>query len=425
MIARLAAVAVVALALGGCAFGYNRVLFVTKTNAGFEATTTPPTIQLDIARTEGVIAPQFQRGTKLPVMASFRFQNEGFFSPAVGSAFTTGDAALTMAGLYADPTPGNWQARMKLLTDKDSPTDSTLSLAREPTLPKIFGLFPLTFQQADVRPVFFGTDTSLGIKIAWSGATGEFPDSARFGYNRTELALVPIAMEGAAGQDFKMRMSSLMATIDAGVRDLGTVTRPGLDFEYVQYFATGRAATLMAMQQDVRKAMLARLDPHREERARQFDQLRAQDKQVAVSFLPTLYQALSPPFSNDPVAHALAARMDGAVPAAVAGARAYDFPAYVYAAPALRDDRPLPPLSPQPFVKFVQFRSQLEESAAHLSAALADPAFATVKGTPVTPAQREALTKELTALKARLAEMDQRIDENRTVFRDAFEYFYR
>jgi hypothetical protein len=423
--APVASVLALSLLFSGCAFGYNRVLFVTKTNAGFEATSTPPTIQLDIARTEGVIAPQFQNGAKLPVMASFRFENDGFFAPAVGSAFTTGDAALTMAGLYADRTPGDWQTRMLLLAQPTSPTDSTLSLRAAPTLPKVFGLFPLTFQESDVRPVFFGTDTSLGIKIAWSGATGEFPDSARFGYNRTELALVPIAMEPAPTGDFKLRMSSLMATIDAGVREIGTAARPGVNFELVQYFATGRAATLLAMQQDVRKAMLARLDPHMEERKRKFDELSPEHKQVAVSFLPTLYGTLATAAPTEPLAQTLVARMDAVVPPAIATATAFDVTPYVYARPTLRDDRLLPPLLAQPFPRFLQVRAQLAESVAHLGAALADPGFTTFQNAPVTAATRDALQKDFAALKGRLAEVDRRIDDNRTVFRDAFEYFYR
>src|SRR5207244_11898636 len=101
-LARVAPLLTVGLLLGGCAFGYNRVLFVTKTNAGLEATSTPPTIQLDIARTEGVIAPQFQNGEKLPVMASFRFANRGFFPPSGGSAATTGDAPVAVAPLCGD-----------------------------------------------------------------------------------------------------------------------------------------------------------------------------------------------------------------------------------------------------------------------------------------------------------------------------------
>jgi hypothetical protein len=415
-----------ALLWGGCAFGYNRVLFVTKTNTGFEATSTPPTIHLAIARMEGVISPQFQNGAKLPVMASFRFSNDGFFAPAVGSAFATGDAAVTMAGLYADRTPlaNDWTARVGLLTQSKPPTDGTVSLTTEPTLPRILGR-QLTFQGADVRPVFFGTDTSLGIKIAWSGATAQYPDSARFGYNRTELAIVPIAKETSGG-NVNMRMSSLMATIDAGVGDIGTAGQPGLNFQLVQYFATGRAATLMAMQQDVRKAMLARLDPHKEQRKRAFEDVSRQEKTVASSFLPALYMELARQGPNDAVAAALVARMDAAVPTAIASATTLDFKRYDYTTPPnLTEITLVFAMPPTAIGKLVFYNAQLARSVQHLETALADPALTTFNGSPLSVAQRDQLKKELDTMKGKLTEVEKRIYEHRTVFSDAFEYFYR
>ena len=61
--------------LAGCGIGYNRTLFITKTNVGFEASAEPPTFELDISRLEGTVGPQFENGKKLPVMASFKFSN--------------------------------------------------------------------------------------------------------------------------------------------------------------------------------------------------------------------------------------------------------------------------------------------------------------------------------------------------------------
>jgi len=416
-----------ALLLGGCGFGYNRVLFVTKTNTGFEVTSTPPTVHLAIARMEGVIAPQFQNGQKLPVMASFKFLNDGFFAPAVGSAFTTGDAAVTMAALYSDATPfqNDWRSRVTLLTPP-SDTDSTLSLPAEPETPRVFGRRWFTFQEKKVRPVFFGTDTSLGIKIAWSGATAEFPDSARFGYNRTELALVPIAMDNTNPKDVKMRMSSLMATIDAGVDGIGTGAQPGVNFQLVQYFATGRAATLMALQQDVRKAMLARLDPHKEVRKRQFEEVSRQEKTAALVILPGLYNELRRRSSTDPEARALVTRLDAAVPPDIATATALDFKRYNYGSPPDLVEVTVPVTMPSTAVgKLAFYTENLAAAVTHLETALADPNLAKVNTTTVTPAVKDQLKADLERLKARLTEVEKRLFENRTVFRDAVEYFYR
>lgn len=292
--------AVIAIS-SGCGIGYNRTIFVTKTNVGFEASSEPPTVELDIARFEGTVGPQFENGKKLPVMASFKFSNRGAFSPAIGSTFATGDAATTLAALYDARTPGNgWEERADVVfgrNGKTLKTRSTLALNSEPTamswLPSWLDWLRPEFQKKDVRPVFFGTDTTLGLKVAWSGMTGGFPDSAKLGYNRKELALVPIAIEDMSKPDpdkpsvlvpkFDMNMASLMATVDSGVNGItnpdGT---PKLDYQHLQYFATGAAATLLSLQQDVRAAMLARLDPNKENFKRQFSQMINKEGEVSL-----------------------------------------------------------------------------------------------------------------------------------------------
>ena len=63
----------------GCGIGYNRTLFITKTNVGFEASAEPPTFELDISRLEGTVGPQFENGKKLPVMEVLSSVIEGHF----------------------------------------------------------------------------------------------------------------------------------------------------------------------------------------------------------------------------------------------------------------------------------------------------------------------------------------------------------
>jgi len=272
---RLAVMMMVALValmplLSGCGTGFTRTFFATKTNVGLEVSTTPPTAELAISQIEGVVSPQFENGKKLPVMSSFRFDNRGFFSPAVGSAFATGDAAKTMAALYKDKTPvEGWEKRITKVT-KNFPGDSTLILDGKPTvmrwLPSWLEWARPKFQENDVRPVFFGTTTALGVKVAWSGMTGQIPDTAVFGYNRKELALVPISMQkvkNSGGKDeYRMKQASLLATLDSATNLSTDEDDRGINFQLIQYFATGDAANLLALQQDVRKSMLARLDPH-------------------------------------------------------------------------------------------------------------------------------------------------------------------
>ncbi len=297
--------------LSGCDIGYSRMLFVTKTNAAIEVDTAPPTMQIAIGRLEGEFGPQFEDRKKIPTLASFKFKNEGFFAPFVGSAFATGDAAIAMAALYGDETPtlsnsskAKWQQRLDMIND--GTFNSSLVLT---TKPKKKGNKEVGFlEPGQVKPIFFGTDTSLGLKIAWSGLTAQVPDTARFGYVRKELAWVPIT--GRPGpvkvikkdgsvvtgelfsaddisltvivksadntlakqtisnteivkveQNYSVGAASLLATVDSSV---GLTGRPELDFTYVQYFATGDSATLLAMQPNVRKAMIIRLDPNQQ-----------------------------------------------------------------------------------------------------------------------------------------------------------------
>ena len=82
----------------GCV-GYDRTLFVTKTNVGIDIDTTPPTAEINIARKEVVIAPTFANGETPPVLGSFSMASKGMFAD-VSSTFSGGDAAVTMATLY-------------------------------------------------------------------------------------------------------------------------------------------------------------------------------------------------------------------------------------------------------------------------------------------------------------------------------------
>lgn len=298
----------VVLLMGGCGFGYTRALFITTTNIGLEVTAEPPTFELDIARQEGVIAPQFAGGKKLPMLASFRFKSDGLFSPSLGSAFATGDAAIAMASLYADPTVGpTWLERRKIV--RDGGADSTLKLKALPVLPTSWFAKP-SFQKTDVRPVFFGTDTSLGIKVAWSGTTGGMPDTLRFGYGRKEVASVPITLETTASNENLIKMASLLATVDTAL-SVGAIGSDenadanAVDFGYVQYFATGEAATLLALQEDVRKAMIARTEPYRKELAERFGAIlsdRGEPSLRAFIVIAHIYNGLKQLAQNDGVA---------------------------------------------------------------------------------------------------------------------------
>jgi hypothetical protein len=258
-LASIVLVAALSVCPAGCGVGTNSLIFTTKTNVGLDIDTTPPTAQLSIGRSEAVFAPAFEGGQTPPVMASFRYEGEGIFSPRLATTFSAGDAAVTMAELFAAPTPPD-------KADDRKNRDSALRLSAKPVPDG--GRGSALFEPGRVAPLIFGTDTSFGLKVAWSGLTASAPDALRLGFNRKELAWAPVTYHEEVGEDgtplHVVKAPSLLATVDFNA-EAGSL--PGTKPAYLQYFATGAAATSLAQEQEVRRAMLTRLDP---EAARSF-----------------------------------------------------------------------------------------------------------------------------------------------------------
>lgn len=238
--------------LMGCVPGYNSVLFATRSNAGLDVDTTPPTTEVTIAREEFVIAPTYENGQTHPVAASFS-SDQNFVSKfmfGVGSTFSTGEAAYVMASMYNDPSD-------QFTYTRDCVAPYKPKLTKEPSLPH--GLKYV--KKGQVKPVIFSTDTVLGLKIGWGAPNATTPTSIKAGFNRKEVAFTPIAIQDCGSNIFSVNIPSLLATVDGqAVLDESA----GDNLTYLQYFATGIAATELSKQFDVRKAMLSRLDPDNE-----------------------------------------------------------------------------------------------------------------------------------------------------------------
>lgn len=246
----------VSIPLTGCGVGYNRMIFVTKTNVGVDIDSKPPTAQISIGRMEGTFAPVYEGGQMPPLMGSFRFsQSDGAY---LGSVFSVGDAAVTIATLFTDDDPP--------ANSSTTQFDSKILLTWKPKYP----WFVEQHENNAVRPVVFGTDTSFGIKVAWSGLTAHVPDTFRLGFNRKEIAWAPMYVHftpnGTVGPSGEIqgtgyaKAPSLLTTVDAAASTAATT----LKLEYLQFFATGTAATALSQRQSVRKAMIHRLDPNRD-----------------------------------------------------------------------------------------------------------------------------------------------------------------
>jgi hypothetical protein len=109
-----------------------------------------------------------------------------------------------------------------------------------------------------VKPLIFATDTTLGLKVAWSGTTAQFPDSFKFGFNRKEFAFAPI-LGRELKDSFRVRMPSFLAGVDQSVTwqwFWALSTDKGDKANYVnpaQFFATGQAAEELAKDAEIQK----------------------------------------------------------------------------------------------------------------------------------------------------------------------------
>ncbi len=259
--------------LAGCGIGYNRMLFFTKTNVGLDIDAQPPTAEVSIARREGVIAPSYEEGKTVPVAATFRKESPTFYDPRISAAFAGGEAAALLSkplpAANASPSAGA-PLRMCL---SHKPKASRL-LAFWSALPVIGALF----EEGDqTRPFFFGTDTSYGLKVVWSGTAGAAPTTVRLGYNRKEFADAPVfgeqetaaatppaggavsapAAAGTAPCPYAVQVPSFIATIDNSTK---LEKFPG-SLQYVQFFATGAAADNFAVLPQVRKVLEEQFSP--------------------------------------------------------------------------------------------------------------------------------------------------------------------
>lgn len=254
----------------GCA-GYDRILFVTKTNIGLDIDNKPPTAEITIARRELAITPTFQDATDdektLPLLASFGITGT-FLNPEITSRFAGGEAALVIA------QGPDRQADPKKLSE-----EPFLCLSKEPETKswweKLFG-------KDDIRPFYFSTDTAFGLKAAWDGTTGPYPSTVKLGYNRREFAFPPIftnekSCDIPGGQPdkngWKVTVPSFVASLDnsstiTDIKEWVTSEKPPSGTEWTrsgvthtQFFATGKAASEFVNRPEINAVMNKKMYP--------------------------------------------------------------------------------------------------------------------------------------------------------------------
>ncbi|NOT54003.1 MAG: hypothetical protein HOP18_05300 [Deltaproteobacteria bacterium] len=248
--------------LNGCAVGYNYTLFMTKSNFGVDVDTRPPTAEVSLSRREVVIEPTFEGGRTLPVFAAFKARNTlaSTFLFGVDSMFAGGAAATVLSQEKkkgpADNQPVGTPEPEDNGCQENVPTGILcLSATPEPQGESLRDMLPWPFNwekttipsKGKMKPFVFATDTTFGLKVAWSGTAGQFPDSIKVGFNRKEFAFAPIFGK-TKDNIFLVGMPPFLAGVDQSV----TVTwnpLSGHDIHHVQFFATGAAAVNLARTQ--------------------------------------------------------------------------------------------------------------------------------------------------------------------------------
>jgi hypothetical protein len=218
--------------LSGCAKP-DSVLFVTNASFGVNVEGKPASASVGYDRTEGYLAPSFPSGAAPPVIASIE-TGGGLLNPKVRQLYATGAAAVKASGNHNAP---------------DGPT--TLEGA-----------------PAAKRMIFFGTTTSLGMKVAVD-ASGT-PDAFTFGYKRKEYSYIPLTKKDANTETYVY--PSVLASIDTVTLAAAPATK-GSGLTSRQFFATGPAAEALAadtstiFREITESALSAALTPEQKQKA--------------------------------------------------------------------------------------------------------------------------------------------------------------
>lgn len=249
----------------GCGIGQKKVLFTTRSNVGLDVDAKQFTAQLNIDRQEAVIGPTFEGGKHVPVAASFVNNNRLLGGFGVSSMFAGGDAALAITNatnnaitsgqslINLSQEPRYERGLVGKVFDKINPFITGKEIENNKKLPG----------PGEVKPFIFDTDTSLGIKLAWTGATGEFPDKVKIGFNREEFVLAPVTATKKSDCPSIDAQETNKIACAVGIPSFFALLDVNSDFKSIfsseigfkQIFAAGDSATNFANNHDV-KAMV-------------------------------------------------------------------------------------------------------------------------------------------------------------------------
>lgn len=184
------------------ACGTNEAVFVTTTNIGFDADTTPANISIAYNRFEGFYGPTDKEGHMPPVVARIE-SNLSVTNPKVSQLYATGRAAMDVTNPQEQPA-----------NTENPPLEGTR------------------------RVSFFGVSSVTGLKVAFNPAT--LFESLSFGYKRKEVTYLPLIKDPETQQ---ATYPSTLASMNLNTRVSNiTDTSEGIS----QFYATGVAAENLA-----------------------------------------------------------------------------------------------------------------------------------------------------------------------------------
>lgn len=286
------------LLLTACA-GHDRILFLTKTNVGLDVSQAPlPTAEITIARREVAISPTYQdtisertyknpkgelviedTDKTLPLLAAFALTGN-FFNPDISSVFAGGSPAVTLAKEDGEDKNIYHSIRLNRPPDTRSPFKRMWQNWFIHTKSKTDSIIKkeITDRQNQVKPFYFATDTSFGVKVAWDGTGGPYPTNLKIGYNRTEFAYPPILISeipevelitngfcGNAAKSCEVRWEVKVPSFFASLENRANLSKPLTDsntgVSQIQVFATGEAAKEWAKRRSIQKATFKLMAP--------------------------------------------------------------------------------------------------------------------------------------------------------------------
>jgi hypothetical protein len=196
--------------------------------------------------------------TALPLLASFGLQGN-FLNPRITGQFAGGDAALYLA---QEPSEDNMHPVDSSLCMKNPPDTRGWLLKLWHSLTNISLEEYQLKRQKESRIFYFATDIAYGLKVAWSGTGGPYPDSLKLGYNRKEFASPPIFVDqgcNGAPENWNVKLPSFYASID----NASALERSqSAEDKHIQFFATGKAASAFAKRASVRQVAFENMAPN-------------------------------------------------------------------------------------------------------------------------------------------------------------------